>query len=113
MRLRATAKGSMVVEDARIICGFIDCGLIFLLISRLPVAMSLLIIDRFWNSTNVQTTILDIPSKESYVQPKDSLCLTYDTSSLIQLIAALLVVQLAVFAVFHLRQYERRSSGGF
>ena len=67
--------------------------------------MSLLIIDRFWNSTAVQTTLLQLPSKNLGGATKDSLCLTYDTSSLIQLIAALVVVKLVVTAIVHLRDY--------
>ena len=67
--------------------------------------MSLLILDCFWNCTAFQTTLVQLPSKLTDTGSKESLCLTYDISSLIQLIAALVIVKLVVSVLFHLRDY--------
>ena len=77
-------------------------------ILRLSVAlleMSFLIVDRFWNPTAVQTTLVQLPSKLTDTGSKEALCLTYDTSSLLQLIAALIIVKLVVSVLLHLRDY--------
>ena len=77
-------------------------------ILRLSVAlfeMSFLIVDRFWNATAVQTTLVQLPSKLTDTGSKEALCLTYDTSSLLQLIAALIIVKLVVSVLLHLRDY--------
>ena len=99
----------MVVKDAKSFCGIIE----FVHFSvnwfheQLLREMSLLIIDRFWNSTNVQSTILQLPSRDDSAFQKNSLCLSYDTTSLIQLIVALVVLKLVISAVQHLRDCER------
>ena len=51
-------------------------------ILRLSVAlfeMSFPIVDRFWNATAVQTTLVQLPSKLTDTGSKEALCLTYDT----------------------------------
>ena len=50
-------------------------------------SMSLLLIDRFWNSSTVQTTLLQIPPKTTEAFSKDVVCLSYHTNNLIQLIS--------------------------
>ena len=78
-------------------------------ILRLSVALFemffFLIVDRFWNATAVQTTLVQLPSKVTDTGSKEALCLTYDTSSLLQLIAALIIVKLVVSVLLHLRDY--------
>ena len=74
-------------------------------LSVVPFEISFLIVDRFWNSTAVQTTLVQLPSKLTDTGSKESLCLTYDTSSLLQLIAALIIVKLVVSVLLHLRDY--------
>ena len=77
-------------------------------ILRLSVAlfeMSFLIVDRFWNATAVQTTLVQLPSKLTETGSKEAFCLFYDTSSLLQLIAALIIVKLVVSVLLHLRDY--------
>ena len=65
--------------------------------------MSLLIVDRFWNSTAVQTTLVQLPSKLTDTGSKEALCLTYDTSNHLQLIASLVIIKFVVSVLLHLR----------
>ena len=64
-----------------------------------------LIVDLFWNSTAIPTTLVQLPSELTDTGSKEALCLTYDISSLLQLIAALIIVKLVVSVLLHLRDY--------
>ena len=44
-------------------------------------SMSLLLIDRFWNSSTLQTTLLQIPPKTTEAVSKDAVGLSYNTNS--------------------------------
>ena len=65
--------------------------------------MSLVIIDWFWNSSAVQTTLLQLPTKSVDETRNESICLSYDTLSIKQLIAALVIVKIIICTVLHLR----------
>ena len=67
--------------------------------------ISLVIIDRFWNSSAIQTTLLQLPTKNVDETSKESKCLSYDTLSINQLIVALVIVKIitGIGIVLHLR----------
>ena len=61
--------------------------------------ITFILIDCFWNSTAVQTTLPHLPSKTSNANPNESVCLSYDTPSLIYLFASLALVKLTIAAL--------------
>ena len=68
--------------------------------------MSLVIIDQFWNSSAIQATLLQLPTKSVDETSKESICLSYDTLSTIQLIVALVIVKIIICTVLHLRYWK-------
>ena len=66
-------------------------------------SMSLLLIDRFWNSSTVQTTLLQILPKTTEAVPMDAVCLSYNTNILIQLISVVVLLHLIRAAFLHWR----------
>ena len=64
--------------------------------------MSLLIIDRYWNSSTIETTMLQLQTKTNEAS-KESICLTYDTTSVVQLIVVIVVAKIIIYTFLHLR----------
>ena len=67
--------------------------------------MSLLILDRFWNSSNIETTLVNIPSMIKTEERKDAFCLYYDNNSLLQLLVVLIILKFLFTAFMQIRQY--------
>ena len=65
--------------------------------------MSLLILDRFWNSSRLETTLVTLPPVGEKKQ--DALCVYYDNTNLLQLIIVLIVLKFLFTAYMQMRQY--------
>jgi len=67
--------------------------------------MSLLILDRFWNSSQFETTLINIPSLFKTEQKQDAFCLYYDNNSLLQLVVVLIILKFLFAAFMQMRHY--------
>ena len=55
--------------------------------------MTLLILDRFWNSSNIETTLVKIPLVLNTGKKQEAFCLYYDNNSLLQLLVVLIILK--------------------
>ena len=67
--------------------------------------MTLLILDRFWNSSNIETTLVKIPLVLNTEKKQEAFCLYYDNNSLLQLLVVLIILKYLFSALMQMRQY--------
>ena len=67
--------------------------------------MTLLILDRFWNSSNIETTLVKLPSVLNTEKKQEAFCLYYDNNSLLQLLVVLIILKYLFSAFMQMRQY--------
>ena len=61
--------------------------------------MTLLILDRFWNSSNIESTLVKLPSVLNTEKKQEAFCLYYDNNSLLQLLVVLIIPQISLFSI--------------
>ena len=84
----------------------LDVNSIFLfsVLEKKRLTMTLLILDRFWNSSNIETTLVKIPLVLN-TEKQEAFCLYYDNNSLLQLMVVFIILKFLFSAFMQMRQY--------
>ena len=65
----------------------------------------LLILDRYWNSSQIESTLINLPLTLSPEKKHNALCVYYDNTNLLQMIIGLILLKFLITAYMQVRGY--------
>ena len=65
----------------------------------------LLILDRYWNSSQIESTLINLPLTSSPENKHNALCVYYDNTNLLQMIIVLIILKFLFTAYMQVRSY--------